>query len=170
MTEVKIMITRRWTQTALCLAVLLSIPSVGQAQEVWRGWSSGTMMGPGMMNTRGFGMLCSPQAAGFAEWQLKRVERSVKPNDAQANKLAELRNASTKASETIRSACPKDFPSTSSARLATMEKRVEAMLQAVKTVRPAFDDFYNSLTADQKAKLDGSGPRRWGWRFWRSER
>lgn len=162
------MITRRCRQTALCLALLLAIPSAGQAQEGWRGWGPGTMMGPGMMNTRGFGMLCSPQAAGFAEWQLKRVERSVKPDEAQAKKLAELRNASTKAAEIIRSACPKDFPSTSSARLAMMEKRVEAMLQAVKTVRPAFDDFYDSLNANQKAKLDGTGPRRWGWRFWRS--
>ena len=32
------------------------------------------------------------------------------------------------------------------------------MLQAVKTVRPAFDDFYNSLNSEQKARLDGTGP------------
>lgn len=158
---------RRWIQSTLFMAAFLAIPSVGQAQEGWRGWGRGALMGPGMMNVRGFGVLCSPQAAGFAEWQLKRVERSVKPNDDQAKKLADLRNASTKAADTIRSACPKDLPPTSSGRLEVMEKRIEALLQAVKTVRPAFDDFYNSLNSEQKARLDGGGPRRWGWRFWR---
>ncbi len=161
------MITRRWTQSGLCLAVFLMIPSAGQAQEGWRGWTSGMMMGPGMMNARGFAALCSPQAAGLAEWQLQRIERSVKPNEEQTRKLTELRTASSKAAETIRTACPKEFPATSSARMAVMEKRIEALLQAVKTVRPVFDDFYNSLTSDQKAKLDGTGPRRWGWRYWR---
>jgi len=44
---------------------------------------------------------------------------------------------------------------------------MEAMLQAVKTVRPAFDAFYASLDNDQKARLDSIGPRRWGWQRWR---
>jgi hypothetical protein len=48
-----------------------------------------------------------------------------------------------------------------------METRMEAMLQAVKTVRPAFDAFYGTLDSDQKARLDSSGPRRWGWERWR---
>lgn len=162
------MMTRRWTHTLLCLGVLLTIPSPGQAQEGWPGWGPGTMMGPGMMHARGFGWMCSPQAAGLAEWQLKRIERSVKPSNDQERKLADLRTASTKAAEIIRGACPKDFPPTSAARLAVMEERVEALLRAVKTVRPAFADFYNSLDADQRAKLDGGGPRRWGWRLWRA--
>lgn len=149
----------------LCLTVMLIGPSVAQEQR--RGWDRGMMMGPSMMNARGFGMLGSPQAAGLAEWQLTRIERSVKPNDEQAKKLTDLRTASAKAAETIRSACPKDFPSTSSGRMEAMEKRTEAMLEAIKTVRPAFDGLYNSLNADQKAKLDGTGPRRWGWRYWR---
>ncbi|HET7680961.1 MAG TPA: Spy/CpxP family protein refolding chaperone [Xanthobacteraceae bacterium] len=161
------MTMRSWTPAGICLAAFLTIPSAGQAQEGWRGWGPGMMMGPGMMHARGFGAICSPQGAGLAEWQIQRIERSVKPNEEQAKKLANLRTASTKAAETIRSACPRDFPSTSSARLELMEKRMEAMLQGVKTVRPAFDDFYNSLSAEQKTKLDGTGPRRWGWRFWR---
>ena len=47
-----------------------------------------------------------------------------------------------------------------------MEKRLETMLAAMKTVRPAFDAFYATLSAEQKAKLDQAGPRRWGWRHW----
>jgi len=41
---------------------------------------------------------------------------------------------------------------------------MEAMLQAIKTVRPAFEVLYVSLSDEQKARLDAAGPRRWGWR------
>jgi hypothetical protein len=49
-------------------------------------------------------------------------------------------------------------------RMAMMEKRSEAMLQAIKAVRPALDAFYATLNDEQKAEID-SGKRRH--RFWR---
>jgi hypothetical protein len=51
-------------------------------------------------------------------------------------------------------------------RMELMEKRLDAMLQAVKIVRPAFDSFYASLTDEQKTRLNtSSGPGRfWRWR------
>ena len=52
---------------------------------------------------------------------------------------------------------------------ALMETRMEVMLAAIKTVRPAFDAFYGSLDAGQKTRLDGSGPRGWGWNWWRRQ-
>jgi hypothetical protein len=36
------------------------------------------------------------------------------------------------------------------------------MLQAIGTLRPALDDFYNSLTDEQKAAFDAIGPERGG--------
>ena len=45
-----------------------------------------------------------------------------------------------------------------------MEKRLDAMLQAVKTIRPALDAFYATLSDDQKARLDTPLGRI---RFWR---
>jgi hypothetical protein len=36
------------------------------------------------------------------------------------------------------------------------------MLQAILTVRPALDTFYNSLTDEQKAAFDAIGPERSG--------
>jgi len=124
------------------------------------------MLGPTMMGLRGFGMLCSPQAIGFAEWQLSRVEKSVKPDKQQSEKLAELRAASAKAADKIKSACPREMPRTAPERMALMEKRVEAMLEAVRFVRPAFENFYGSLTPKQKTKLDATPSRGWTWRFW----
>jgi hypothetical protein len=132
------------------------------------GWGPGMMMGPGMMGGRGFmggpGMMCNPRAAGLAGWRLGLVERAVKLNETQRKALDDLRTASAKAAETVAAACPTDIPLTSTGRLAFMEKRMEAMLQAIKTVRPAFDAFYGSLDDEQKARLDRAGPRGWGWR------
>jgi hypothetical protein len=51
-----------------------------------------------------------------------------------------------------------------------MEQRMEAMLQAIRTVRPAFDAFYATLTDAQKTRLDRLGPRRWQWRWWDRDR
>jgi hypothetical protein len=121
----------------------------------------GGMMGGGM---------CNPSAAGLAEWRLQAIERAVRPTEAQRAALEELRIASTKAAETVASACPRDVPSTPTVRLELMEKRLDAMLQAVKTVRPAFDAFYATLTDDQKSALNKAGPRHWGWRWWQSAR
>ncbi len=100
------------------------------------------MMGPGMM---GPGM-CNPRAAGLAEWRMDAIERAVKPTEAQRGALNDLKAASAKAAESIAAACPRELPEAPTARLELMEKRLDAMLQAVRTVRPAFDAFYATLT------------------------
>jgi hypothetical protein len=48
------------------------------------------------------------------------------------------------------------------ARLAAVATRLDAMLQAILTVRPTLDNFYNSLTDEQKAAFDAIGPERNG--------
>jgi len=131
------------------------------------GWGPGMMMGPGMMGNRGFAFMCNPRAAGFAEWRLQEMERAVHPTDAQRAALDALKTASAKAAEQIASGCPAQPPAKSTERLAFMEQRLETMQQAIKTVRPAFEAFYAGLDDQQKARLDATGPQRWGWRNWR---
>jgi hypothetical protein len=113
--------------------------------------------------------MCGPGAAGFAEWRIDRLEQALKPTDAQRSKLEELKAASTKAAEIMRGACPSEIPLTMTGRMAAMEKRLEAMLQAVKTMRPALDAFYATLTDEQKAVFDAPGRRHRFWR-WRERR
>ncbi len=152
---------------AVAAFMLASGPAGAQGRsgpEAW-GWGPGMMMGPGMMRD-GLAFMCNPRAAGFAEWRIKRIESAVSPNEAQRATLNELRTASTKAVELIAGACPTDVPAKSTERLQLMEKRVDAMLQAIKVVRPAFEAFYNSLDDAQKTRLDAAGPHRWGWRGW----
>lgn len=128
------------------------------------GWGPGMMMGPGMMGWGG--AMCDPRGAGLAEWRADRIERLISPNDAQRTALNGLRTASTKAAEIVSAACPREFPASAPARLELMEKRLDAMQQAIKIVRPAFDAFYATLSDEQKARVNTAGPRHWGWRGW----
>jgi hypothetical protein len=54
----------------------------------------------------------------------------------------------------LKSGCPKDLPSISTGRLAAMESRLQVMLAAVQTVRPALERFYQSLSDEQKARFN----------------
>jgi Spy/CpxP family protein refolding chaperone len=150
------------------VAVVLSIAPAA-AQPGGFGWGPGMMMGPGMMSPGGMwgGEMCNPRSAGLAEWRIARIERAVRPTDAQRPKLEELRTASAKAAEVITASCPRELPASPVARLEVAEKRLNAMLEAVKIVRPKFDEFYASLTSEQQARLNSAGPRQWGWRGWR---
>jgi len=131
------------------------------------GWGSGMMMGPGMMGWSGGGMMCDPRAVGLAQWRVDRIERLIGPNEAQRAALDTLRTASAKAAETVAAACPQDFPASATGRLETIEKRLDAMLTAIKIVRPAFDAFYATLNDEQKARINTSRLSRWGWHGWR---
>ncbi|WP_246738131.1 Spy/CpxP family protein refolding chaperone [Bradyrhizobium sp. CCBAU 051011] len=134
------------------------------------GWGQGMvgpgmMMGPGMMGRGKFGGMCSPAAAGFSGWRIDRLEQLIKPTDAQRAKFDELKTASNKASEALRLSCPTEVPTTAVGRMEFMEKRMDAMLQSIKTMRPAFEAFYAALSDEQKSRLDS--PSGWG-RFWRN--
>lgn len=164
---------------ATVVAALLAAAPVS-AQPGWGGmggggkggWGPG-VMGPGMMGAGAMwgGGMCNPRAAGLAEWRAERIDRLVRPTDAQRPKLEELRKASARAAEIISAACPTDVPSSPLARMELMEKRMTAMLEAVKVVRPAFAEFYNALDANQQSRLNAAGPRRWGWqgKGWRQQ-
>ncbi len=162
---------RRMMATAVLIAGLAAAPALAQPMGPGGpGYGPGMMMGPGMMggrDGRGMAWMCSPRGAGLAEWRKERIERLLKPTEAQRKALDDLQAASVKAAETVTAACPGEFPVSAPARLELMEKRMEAMLAAVKTVRPAFDAFYATLSEEQKARLNSSAPRGWGWGRWR---
>lgn len=151
---------RRLAVASSTAAALVTLLTVAEAQP----YGPGMMMGPGMMGRGSFGHMCSPAAAGFAEWRIARLEQLIKPTDAQKARFEELKAASTKAAEIMRSACPTEFPKTVVGRMDMMEKRADAMAQAIKTVRPVMEAFYSSLTDKQKAQLDAGSGGFWRWR------
>lgn len=124
------------------------------------------MMGRWMMGRRGFGAMCNPGANGFAEWRADRIAELVKLTDAQRGKFDDFKAASIKSAEVMRNACQTDVPETIVGRTEAMEKRMDTMLQAIRTMRPALEAFYATLSDEQKAKLDSNyGRGRFGrWR------
>ncbi|WP_128926427.1 Spy/CpxP family protein refolding chaperone [Bradyrhizobium guangxiense] len=124
----------------------------------------GMMMGPGFMGHGGPRGACGPAAASLLGWRIDRIEQVIKPTETQRAKFDDLKAASDKASAALRLACPTEVPTTTVSRMEFMERRMEAMLQSIKTVRPAFESFYETLSDEQKARLDSPSDRN---RFWR---
>jgi hypothetical protein len=100
---------------------------------------------------------------------LDRMERLTRPTGDQQQAFEKLRDAAGKAIEISRGACPTERALTPSGRLAAAEKRLETLLEAIRTVRPALDDFYRTLSEEQKARFYAAPPPRPGER-WRAER
>jgi LTXXQ motif family protein len=97
--------------------------------------------------------LCSSQVAGLTDWPIEQIAQTVEPDEAQRALLDDVRAASAKAIDTLKAACPTDLPSTPTGRIEAMHARLSAMLDAVRTVRPAFEKLYQSLNDEQKARL-----------------
>ncbi len=100
---------------------------------------------------------CSADKAGISDLAINRIEEIVRPTDAQGDALDRLDAAMQKGIERLRQACPNTTPQTPVGRLDVMQKRVEAMIDAATTLRPALEEFYASLNDEQKAKFNRSG-------------
>jgi hypothetical protein len=102
--------------------------------------------------------VCTSQASQLTDWPVERISEIVQPTDAQRSLLDELRTANAKAVGILQGACPNDLPSTPIGRLAALENRLQVMLAAVQTIRPALDRFYQSLDNEQKARFNAVTP------------
>jgi LTXXQ motif family protein len=102
--------------------------------------------------------VCSDNASDLTSWPIDRISEIVQPTDAQRGALDDFRAASARSVDILKAGCPKDLPSTPVGRLAAMDSRLQVMLQAVETVRPALDGFYKSLSDEQKARFNAIAP------------
>ena len=94
------------------------------------------------------------------QWPAAEIEAKLHPTEAQRGSLAALQDASAKAADMLKASCQTSEAITPPARLEAVGKRLDTMLQAVKTVRAALDDFYGKLSDEQKAQFEAIGPRR----------
>ena len=101
---------------------------------------------------------CGERASGIASLPLERIERAVRPDEAQRDALRELRDATAEAIELLKSDCPTYRALTPVVRLEAMEQRLEAMSRAVHTVQPALEKFYGSLGDEQKERFNRLSP------------
>jgi len=98
--------------------------------------------------------ICSGDAQGLTDFPIQKIADQVHPDQNQQGLLDQLKAATGKAVQILQAACPTDLPATPTGRLAAMRTRVQTMLQAVQTVRPALEKFYDSLNDEQKERFN----------------
>ena len=100
---------------------------------------------------------CKQPKQGLSNLPIEKIEDALNPTDAQGIELTRLQDATTQAVSIMQAACPDETPITPPGRLEAMEKRLQAMIDAARTVKPALENFYASLSGEQKARFNRIG-------------
>src|SRR6516162_7572953 len=101
---------------------------------------------------------CSQAAVSFIDLPVQRIEQVVQPTAQQQSAFDDLKKAAQKAGDQLQASCPTAVPKSPVARIDTVETRLRAMTDAIKSVRPDLQKFYASLSDEQKARFNTVGP------------
>jgi hypothetical protein len=113
---------------------------------------------PASVSRQTLRQLCGDPDKGVTAWPIAEITRAVQPTPEQRALLDELKAAAAKAADVFKESCSDSYAMTPPGRLRAMTNRVGATLNAVKIVRPALEQFYNSLDDEQKARFNTLGP------------
>ena len=97
---------------------------------------------------------CGAPKASLTLLPIERINTVLHPTGAQKDALDRLSAATEKSVHVLQKACPYEVPLTPIGRLQVMEKRLSAMLEAANLVQPPLNEFYASLTSEQKARFN----------------
>jgi LTXXQ motif family protein len=100
---------------------------------------------------------CSGLAPGVTDLPVDRIEHTVHPTGDQVAALDDLKSASSRATDVLKASCPEEAPLTPVGRLDAVEKRFSSMIEAVQVVRTPLENFYNSLTDEQRRRFNAMG-------------
>lgn len=106
--------------------------------------------------------LCKQPGSGITAWPIAEIQQKVGLNAEQKELLNDVKQAGAKAADVFKQTCPPEnaFPLTPPGRLASMTARLDATLEAVQTVRPPLEKFYDSLSDEQKERFNEIGPKK----------
>ena len=109
----------------------------------------------------GINELCGEPGGGVTAWPFADITKAVSPTPEQQALLDDVKSAAQKAVDVFKASCPSPnaYPLTPPGRLRAMMARLLATLEAVQTVRPPLEKFYDSLTDEQKARFNDVGPK-----------
>ena len=105
------------------------------------------------------GQTCGAAPAGVMEWPTAQIDQTVRPTAVQRASLIALQTATTQAGDLLKASCVTNDPLTPPARLAAVGQRLATVLQAVTMVKSALNDFYGTLSDEQKARFEAIGPQ-----------
>jgi len=100
--------------------------------------------------------ICGQQVKSF-DLPVSRLEQVVEPTANQRSTFDELKKATQSATEQLRSSCPSAVPLSPMARVDTATAGLRAVADAIKSIRPALENFYASLNDEQKARFNMMG-------------
>ncbi|MEI9805684.1 MAG: Spy/CpxP family protein refolding chaperone [Pseudolabrys sp.] len=105
--------------------------------------------------------LCAQPGNGVTVWPFAEIQQKVGLNDEQKQLLNDVKSAGQKAAGGFKASCPSEnaFPLTPPGRLNAMLSRLDATLEAVETVKPTLEKFYDSLSDEQKERFNQIGPK-----------
>jgi hypothetical protein len=102
---------------------------------------------------------CGPSQLSGMELPAAEIDKAVHLTDPERTGLVALQNADTQAAaDLLKASCGAEPAITPPGRLAAFHKRLDVMLAAVKTVSGSLNDFYGTLSDEQKAKFEAIGP------------
>jgi hypothetical protein len=93
----------------------------------------------------------------MASWPGDQIEARVHPSTAQREALRTLQLTTLGMAQFLMGSCPGETPRTPLARLDAAEKRLNALLYAVRNLSPAVAGFYGTLTHEQKLAFHALG-------------
>jgi LTXXQ motif family protein len=104
--------------------------------------------------------LCGQQSGEVTTVPVRHIQDVVQPNEQQQQAaLAALKEASRGAADHLRASCPTQVPQTPVGRLDAVRTRLQAMVDAMNTIRPKLQTFYSSLSDEQKARFNTMAPQ-----------
>ncbi len=101
--------------------------------------------------------MCGEDSRDIAGLPIDQIQEAIQPNDAQRAALDELANASLKAAQDIKAACPTQIVPTAPAGSPPCKVASRPWWAAVATVQPALEKFYGLLTDEQKERITALG-------------
>jgi hypothetical protein len=134
----------RWSCAALVIFLITALLATAQAQR-----HGGRRMGGGLGATG----VCGSGVT--IENGLAAIELMVKPTPEQQAALNELKKAAKLNADAITTACAGPYPATLPDRLTASQKRLEAALSAIRNLEPLANNFYATLTDEQKNTASG---------------
>jgi hypothetical protein len=103
---------------------------------------------------------CGAAQPAALQWPADEIEARLHPNDTQRAALKVLQDANARAADILNAGCQPKDAITPPARLDAVDGRLDAMQQAVNLVSAALEDFYATLSDEQKTQFEAIGQKR----------
>jgi hypothetical protein len=145
------------------LSPVLAWPSLSGA-IFWPASSTARGLGYDTIFSQAFGKFPQQRGAEMCPYRMAvdqivgRIARQTMPTEAQKPALQKLATALGQANGYLIKSCPSEIPPQPAARLALMNRQIDATIMALQIVRPALQEFVQSLDDKQRAALDGHAP------------